>query len=81
MQRRSVLALVVGLAAWPLAALAEEEDCGCSAAKKNGSGRAQQLYARALNTKDPQRRRRLLELALKIDPQHEGAKTALAESQ
>lgn len=81
MHRRSLLALAAGLAILPLAARAEEEDCGCSAAKKNSSGRAQMLYTRALNTKDLERRRRLLELALKIDPEHEGAKAALAESQ
>ncbi len=84
-QRRSMLALLAGLGAWPLLARAEEraeeEDCGCSPAKSDSSGRANRLYQRALKTEDPQRRQRLLELALKIDPQHQGAKAALAEGE
>ena len=82
MRRRDLLALAALALALPAAATAEEEeDCGCSAAKRDSSGRADGLYRRALASEDPQQRRRLLELAVRLDPDHQDARTALAESQ
>ncbi|MEO1192268.1 MAG: hypothetical protein AAFY02_10960 [Pseudomonadota bacterium] len=91
MQRRQFLSLCAGagtLGAALSAAQAETttakpevEDCGCSPAKTNVNARAERLYQRALAASDPDRRRRLLELALKTDPQHQEALAALDQIQ
>ena len=75
MQRRTFLAGLCALLAVPTA---RAEDCGCGP-KANPRARADQLYAMALLSDDPEKQRRLVELALKVYPEHEGARTLLAE--
>ncbi|GAB5471624.1 MAG: hypothetical protein Kilf2KO_46540 [Rhodospirillales bacterium] len=89
MDRRAFATLVAGFGLAALAAPvgraaeveAEPEDCGCSGAKKNLSGRADSLYRRAMAETDLARRQRLLQLALKIDPEHAAAQAALGATQ
>jgi hypothetical protein len=76
--RRIVLAALLSLPA--LSATAETEDCGCAGPKSNPKNRANQLYSLALASDDPEKRKRLAETILRIDPTHEGAKAMLAQS-
>lgn len=72
---------LAGLLLLPGAAFAAgTEDCGCGGPKSNPKNRANQLYNMALATDDPDKRKRLAETILRIDPTHEGAKALLAES-
>lgn len=75
--RRSLLAALLAL---PLAApaLAASGDCGCGP-KAKPEVRANSYYQLALANADPAVQRRLAEAALRIDPNHAGAK-ALLES-
>ena len=75
--RRAALAFL--LAATALPALAEEgESCGCGGPKSSAKGRAAHLYAMALAAKDPEKRKRLAEAVLRLEPDHEGALKLLA---
>jgi hypothetical protein len=76
--RRLVLAALLSLPA--LSATAETEYCGCGGPKSNPKNRANQLYSLALASDDPDKRKRLAETILRIDPTHEGAKALLAET-
>jgi hypothetical protein len=76
--RRLFLAALVML---PAAAVAAgTEDCGCGGPKSNPKNRANALYSMAISSEDPEKRKRLAETILRIDPTHEGAKAILAES-
>ncbi|HKY95553.1 MAG TPA: hypothetical protein VJL84_09610 [Kiloniellales bacterium] len=55
-------------------------DCGCGGPKSNPKNHANALYSMAISTDDPEKRKRLAETILRIDPTHEGAKAILAES-
>lgn len=68
------------LVAAALPAAAGTEDCGCGGPKSNPKNRANALYAMAIASDDPDKRKRLAETILRIDPTHEGAKAILAES-
>jgi len=76
--RRLVLAALLALPA--AAALAASDDCGCGGPKSNPKNRANSLYAMAISTDDPEKRKRLAETILRIDPTHAGAQALLAES-
>jgi hypothetical protein len=75
--RRLFLAALLTL---PAAAAWAGTDCGCGGPKSNPKNHANQLYNMALMTDDPEKRKRLAETILRIDPTHEGAKAILAES-
>jgi len=77
--RRLVLAALLALPAAGVLA-ASDDDCGCGGPKSNPKNRANSLYAIAISTDDPEKRRRLAETILRIDPTHEGAQALLAES-
>jgi hypothetical protein len=75
--RRIVLAALLSL---PALSAAAADDCGCGGPKSNPKNRANQLYSLALASDDPDKRKRLAETILRIDPTHEGAKALLAEA-
>jgi hypothetical protein len=75
--RRIVLAALLSLPVLPVAAA---DDCSCGGPKSNPKNRANQLYSLALASDDPDKRKRLAETILRIDPTHEGAKALLAET-
>lgn len=77
--RRLVLAALLALPA-AAAVGAGTDDCGCGGPKSNPKNRANALYSMAISTDDPEKRKRLAETILRIDPTHEGAKAILAES-
>jgi len=78
MKRRLFLAALLVLPA--TMATAAADDCGCAGPKSNPFNRANQLYNMALSTDDPDKRKRLAEAILRIDPTHAGAKAMLAEA-
>lgn len=74
--RRLILAALLTLPA----AAAFGADCGCGGPKADPKNHANQLYNMALATDDPEKRKRLAQTILRIDPEHAGAKAILAES-
>jgi len=80
LQRRAALSLIAGLTLLPLAAAADDADCGCGGPKSDKTGRAETLYRQALAEEDLARRLRLLELASRLDPDHPGVQAALADT-
>lgn len=84
LSRLALAALVgpgaAGVVPLPVWASGEEAgDCGCGGPKSKPAGQAERLYREALTEDDPARRQRLLELALRLDPDHQGARQALSD--
>jgi hypothetical protein len=74
--RRALLALILTALAAPALG---EESCGCGGPKSKPSTLADHYYQLALAASDPDRKRRLAELVLRIIPDHPGALKILAE--
>ena len=73
--RRALLALLLSAAALPALA-AQDQDCGCGP-KSKPANRAEHFYQMALVAQDPGKKRQLAETALRIYPEHAGARALL----